>query len=548
METLDRPPQAEVTVYSPLGAPETKPLPSASVSIGRASECTIPIRDRYLSRKHAEIVPVGASWMLKDCGSANGTFVNGVRVEAQKVLRSGDRIRLGDSEIIFRSGVSSDSGIALGEAPVSATISIPYRDIVDTQPGATVDQERLRVLNALAVELIEDRPLDSLFGFIVDRLLDHLEPSRVAIGVLDEDGTNFRSIELRKKDPTDDADLTISRTLVREVVEEKKVLSFVDTSADEKLASAKSIVMQGIRSAIVAPLILGDTVAGMLYLDYRQTRPISDEDVHLVGQIARLASMKLETTHLREEAMEMRLLEEELRTAATIQQRLLPGDPPEIAGFTLAGSNRPCRTVSGDYYDFVARPDGHVWFVIGDVAGKGVTAALIMASLQSAFRIFVKENPAPEVLVTKLNDALRESIPSTRFVTLIAGRLDTASGRVELTNAGHPHPIHLTNGGTEPFGKTDLLLGLFPNARYSTQSLTLGPGDSLVLFTDGAMECSSEDGEELGMSGIRAAVEAAWGRPAAEVAAALHECVLDHAASTEDLGDDLTLMVLSRAK
>ena len=174
MDLLKSSPQAEITVFSPLHPPETVALPTGLTTIGRASECTVPIRDRYLSRRHAEIVPVSGDWILKDCGSANGTYLNGVRVESQKVLNSGDRIRLGDSEIVFQMQGLLSTSIAVGDAPVAPTISIPYRDIVDTQPGPTIDLDRLRILNALAVELIEDRPLDRLFGFVVDRLAQHL--------------------------------------------------------------------------------------------------------------------------------------------------------------------------------------------------------------------------------------------------------------------------------------------------------------------------------------------------------------------------------------
>ena len=101
------PPRAEVTVYSPLFSPFRQPLQGGSVSIGRASDCTIPIKDRYLSRKHAEIIPVGAAWMLKDLGSANGTYLNGSRVERDEPLRTGDRIRLGDTEIVFETEARS---------------------------------------------------------------------------------------------------------------------------------------------------------------------------------------------------------------------------------------------------------------------------------------------------------------------------------------------------------------------------------------------------------------------------------------------------------
>jgi serine phosphatase RsbU (regulator of sigma subunit) len=432
---------------------------------------------------------------------------------------------------------------------MTPTISIPYKDIVDTQPGPTIDLDRLRILNALAMELIEDQPLDRLFGFVVDRLLQHLHPSRVAIALLNEEGSAFTMIEVRRASHADDGELTISRTLLREVVDERRVLAFVDTSADERLASAKSIVMQGIRSVFIAPLSLDGAIAGVLYLDYlHSARPVSDEDVHLLGQIARLASIKLETTRLREAAIQKRLIEEELRTAAAIQRGLLPREAPHIGGYTVAGSNRPCQTVSGDYYDFMLQPDGRLWFVIADVAGKGVTAALIMASLQSAFRILVKDDPAPDRLAAKLNETLRESLSNTRFVTMVLGRLDPPTGTIEFTNAGHPHPIHVSRKGTEVVGFTNLLVGLFPIPPYVTQTAHLEPGDALVLFTDGAFECCSDEGAELGIPGVRKAVESEWGRSADDVATQLHGEVLRHVRTPADLNDDLTLLVLSRDK
>lgn len=549
MELANTTPQAEITVFSPLHPPETVPLTESLITIGRASDCTVPIRDRYLSRKHAEIVPVSGDWILKDCGSANGTYLNGVRVESQKILKTGDRIRLGDSEIVFQMTNLLSASIAVGETPVAPTISIPYRDIVDTQPGPTIDLDRLRILNALAMELIEDQPLDRLFGFVVDRLMQHLHPSRVAIALLNEEGSAFTMIEVRRATNSDEGELMISRTLLREVVEERRVLAFTDTSADERLASAKSIVMQGIRSAFVAPLSLEGSIAGVLYLDYLQTtRPVSDEDVHLLGQIARLASIKLETTRLREAAIQKRLIEEELRTAAAIQRGLLPRESPRVAGYAVAGSNRPCQTVSGDYYDFLLQPDGRLWFIIADVAGKGVTAALIMASLQSAFRILVKDDPAPDRLTARLNETLRESLSNTRFVTMILGRLDPRTGTLEFTNAGHPYPVHVSKKGTEQVGFTNLLVGLFPIPPYVTQTAHLEPGDSFVLFTDGAFECCSEEGAELGLAGVRRAVESSWGKHADDVAEQLRSEVLRYVRTPADLTDDLTLLVLSREK
>ena len=543
------PPRAEVTIYSPLFSPFRQPLQGEAVSIGRASDCSIPIKDRYLSRKHAEIIAVGNAWMLKDLGSANGTYLNGSRVERDEVLKTGDRIRLGDTEIVFEtSGVSTDRffSVADGGAGTSPTIAIPVGDISDKPEEQ--DVARLHTLTLLARELIEDRPMEELFGFITERIMEHLHPSRAAIALLAPDGRSFTKVEVRRQDETDVSELTISHTLLAAVVQEKKALAFVDVSVDEKLRSAKSIIMQGIHSILCAPLLIGEAVVGVLYVDYLFTqRSISEEDVKLVAQIGRFAAIKLETTRLREEAIQKRIMDEELKTASGIQRRLLPAAPSNVPGFTFVGKNQPCRTVSGDYYDFAVRPDGRVYFVIGDVSGKGVTAGLMMAGLQVAFRIFSKSDPDPSVLVTQLNVALKENLPQSKFVTLFLGRLDTNTGMIEYVNAGHTPPLWLSRSGAVELTESDLLLGVVSRAEFNTRRLQLDPGDSLILFTDGVTEARDRAGVDLGSTIIADALRPLHGADANAIATSVNETVLQHVGDAENLDDDVTLLVVSRA-
>src|SRR3954447_18243879 len=312
-------PRAEVTVYAPLFSPFRQQLQGIAVSIGRASDCSIPVKDRYLSRKHAEIVADHGSWVLKDCGSANGTYLNGNRVERDHPLRTGDRIRLGDTEIVFETAEhNTDRMLAVADTSPSITISIPVHEIEEPERADTGgDLAKLKTLNLLARELIEDRPTEELFGFIVDRVLEHTQASRAALGLLGADGKSFVNVEVRRQDRTDTSELRISHTVLLEVVEEKKALAFMDVSMDEKLSRAQSIIMQGIRSILCAPLMIGDSVVGVLYVDYLfNQRKISEDDVRLVAQIARFAAIKLETTRLREEAIQKRIMDEELKTAS----------------------------------------------------------------------------------------------------------------------------------------------------------------------------------------------------------------------------------------
>lgn len=543
---MEKPQKVHLTLYQPNLAPVRLALDEPEISMGRAADCTIPIKDRYLSRRHAELRWSATGWQLRDNGSANGTFVNGTRLDQPRPITPGDRIALGDSEIVVEQSEPSSSGLSISNTFSETSISLPFHqiDAADTQPGDVA--ERLQILNRLAMELIEDRPLAELFDFIIDRVMHLMSPSRAALALLSSDRQSFVTVKMRRRDESDSQELTISRTLLREVVEGRKVLAFTDVEEDQNLAQAKSIIAQRIRSALCAPLIVGDSVLGVLYLDYLLSqRNISEADVRLAGQIAAFAAVKLETTRLREEAQAKQKMEQELRTAYEVQSRLLPSSPPSLDGYELAGLNRPCLTVSGDYYDYVVRPDGRVYFVIADVSGKGITAALVMASLATAFNIFAKDDPSPATLVRRLNETLAPKTAPRKFVTLFAGLLDPTNGAVQFANAGHVPPIWIRRSGLESLGETDMVVGLFPQASYRDHDIQLEEGDCLLMFTDGVVEAENDQEVELGAEAVEELVRDFCGLDSSSVVKRVEEAVLAYCGSAS-LADDLTILALRR--
>lgn len=532
-----------LTVLQPNLAPLKLNLSNTTITLGRATDCTVPIKDRYLSRRHAEIAFASGEWIVRDCGSVNGTLLNGTKLNGFSALRPGDRIVLGDSEVIFEPGEETSSQsqlIALDSNSHAKNLAIKAREAhVD-------DSVRAGVVSALALELIEDRPMNDLFEFILDRVADIFKPSRAALALLAADGKTFSNVRLRRSDVNESLDLFISRTLLAEVVEERNVVSFVDSVPDDKLARAESIVAQNIRCAVCAPLLVGDAVLGVLYLDFQVNRgTVTHEDVRLIAQIARFAAVKLETTRLREEALAKAKLDEELRTAYVIQSRLLPTDLPVIDGYAFAGTNKPCRTVSGDYFDVLVRPDGRMYFIIADVSGKGVTAALVMASVATAFSIFTRTDPSPADLVREMNVTLAPKTAPTKFVTLVAGVLDPKTGTVEFANAGHVPPLVVSHAGISQLTSTDMVVGLFAHAKYRNQHIVLEPGDSLVLFTDGVTEAENEAEEQLGLAPVAALVGTLHGQPAARILEMIETHVLTFAGSAP-VADDVTMLALTR--
>jgi len=529
------------TVYQPGLSPQQVTLPAENITLGRASDCTIPIKDRFLSRRHAEILNERGTWFVRDCGSVNGTTLNGVKLAEPTLLHPGDRIGLGDSEVVFHSDETTSQFIAIDTDSHATNLAISVDD--DEKERSS---EKTQILSTLALEFLADRPMAELFDFILDRVVFLLRPTRAAIALLGDDRVSFANVKLRRLDATESNDLAISRTLLRDVVEGRKVVSYFDTEQDEKFARAQSIIAQRIRSAVCAPLLVADAVLGVLYIDYTSARGVvAEDDVRLLAQIARFAAVTLERTRLREEAFAKAKIDEELRTAYTIQRRLLPNALPEIAGYRFAGANRPCKTVSGDYYDVVVRPDGRIYFVIADVSGKGITAALVMSSVATAFAIFTRHDPTPADLLRDINETLAPKTSPSKFVTMVAGVLDPATGTVAFANAGHVAPLVVSKDGVAAMHSTDIVVGILPNAQYRNQSLTLAPGDSLVLFTDGVTEAENIAEEQLGLD------------PVCEILRTMHGSEADAILETIDThvhefigevpaGDDVTMLAMTR--
>jgi sigma-B regulation protein RsbU (phosphoserine phosphatase) len=536
------PPAIRLTVVQPNVPPAHVDAQGPTITLGRSNECTIPIKDRYLSRRHAEIVFENDGWIVRDCGSVNGTVVNGAKLTVDHLLRPGDRILLGDTEVVFDPPPDTTQShlIALDDSSQAKSIVIPMRE-------ATNDSARAGVLAQLAIEFLEDRPMDELFDFILARVSELLQPSRVAIALLGTKDLTFGDVRMRRADEHDGSnDLFISRTLLKEVIDGRSVVSYVDGQPDEKFARAQSIIAQHIRSAVCAPLVIGDAVRGVLYLDFLAQRgAVTHDEVRLIAQIARLAAVKLETTRLREDAMTKAKLEEELRTARQIQSKLLPAQLPSTEHYVFAATNKPCRTVSGDYYDVITRPDGRIYFIIADVSGKGITAALIMSSLATAFDIFTRRDLSPAELVREMNVTLAPKTAPTKFATLVVGVLDPATGVVDFTNAGHVAPLVVSATGVEMLANTDMVVGLFGHAQYRTQSVTLALGDSLVLFTDGVTEAENALEEQLGLEPVCEVARTLHATPAGRILEAIDECVLAFSGDVP-ASDDVTMLAVTR--
>ena len=235
----------------------------------------------------------------------------------------------------------------------------------------------------------------------------------------------------------------------------------------------------------------------------------------------------------------------EMREAAEIQQALLPRTLPSVPGWSFAAHCDAAATVGGDTYDLLAFGDGHVALSLGDVAGKGIPAALLASSLQSAVRSAATRRLPPAELCSEVNRALCERIPSNRFVTFFYGLLDTASGRLHYANAGHNPPLLArTDGTAEWLGAGGPVLGIKDAACWTQGEATLLPGDRLVLYTDGLPEARSAHDEEFGTDRLQAAAVAGQGHDAPALLQSLFQAVRSFAGTHQE--DDQTVVVAAR--
>jgi sigma-B regulation protein RsbU (phosphoserine phosphatase) len=242
--------------------------------------------------------------------------------------------------------------------------------------------------------------------------------------------------------------------------------------------------------------------------------------------------------------MEKARLEQEMRIAAEIQQALLPKMARDASYFTAAAASLPCRSIGGDFYDYVDLPDGAVGFVLGDVAGKGPPAALLSAMMQGMFAAQAARSEPPSTTISRVNLALYRRGIESRFVTLMYGALD-ANGSLIYCNVGHNPPLIVGPQG-DNIRRLECggpIVGLFEGAPYDEETVTLNPGDWLIVFSDGVSEALSAEGDEYGDARIVSVVQQNANLQPQQMLEALFADVRKFAVGAAQ-SDDITAMVL----
>jgi phosphoserine phosphatase RsbU/P len=544
---------AEISIDTGDGSRERFPLANERVTIGRSRDSDIFLPDQWLSRHHAEILRKDAAFYLHDLGSKNGTLLNGEPVHGDRRLRHGDVITLGEHVLTFSIEEVADED----SQPPEGTRIFSARELSDIKTKPSIDPEELQkqnrvleVLSQAARSLLAHRPLPDLFEDVLNLLFAAVPCERGAILLLE--GTPPEpTVKASRSRGGQPLLAKVSRSIARRVLERRETMLLPNLMEDTAFSTQDSILSTGIRSALCAPLWFTsasaeqDAVIGLVYLDtLAMNRPFTEEDARIVTALANVAAAKIENVRLLEESMEKRRLEDDMRVAAEIQRGLLPDGAPVVAGYGVVGSNRPCRTVGGDYYDFLLS-EGRLLIALGDVSGKGTGAALLMTVLRAAVRGHWADESVAEA-VGRINSTVCQNVTAGKYITFFLARLDPASGRVEYVNAGHNPPQLIRRDGTiETLNEGGMVLGLFDSMPYEEGVAELRAGDTLLIFSDGVTETWSIKGDEFGDQRLGEVAVRGRGLDAAGLQTEILRELEVFEAGTKAT-DDRTLIVLKR--
>jgi phosphoserine phosphatase RsbU/P len=545
----------ELIIDSPIGKSIRVRLELERYRLGRSAvnELSFP-RDESLSREHLVFERQPEGWTVRDVGSRNGTRVNGVRIAEAVRLAHGDRISAGRLNIRYDARkefansklddilfVDEESATSAGVETVSVNLKSALQTSTDVAGRPTLESTHLGALVRAGRELAGHCPLEKLFQIVLDLSLDAVKAARGVVMTLEADGS------LKTRAMRGDG-LRISTSVRDRVVGRGESLLVRDASVDQYLAQRQSIVAQQIRSILAVPLQTDERVIGLIYVDSPfLIREFNVEDLNLVTVMANQAAIRIEHARLIEVEQARKLLDQELARAAEIQRRFLPDKAPDIAGFDVAGYNAPCRTVGGDYYDFLRYPDGRIALLIGDVSGKGMAAALLMSSLQARAQVLFSAPGELATQISELNRITSSSCPSNCFITFFIALLEPATGEILYCNAGHNAPLLLhSSGEVESLGATGTVLGIRANAEYEHKRCRLEQGDVLVLFSDGVTEAARPDTEEeFGEKHLVAFIQEHRNHTAKEILDGINTEILAFTGGAPP-ADDVTLVVACR--
>lgn len=544
-------PDLKFEVIAPDGTTREVPIQEVPFMIGRGAEAGnhLQLNDQRISRRCAAVVLDSEGALLEDRGQKHGVFVNGERITS-RILHEGDVVSFGVNDcyrLVFHQGKESQSLPELLKG---------FDQAAELEHGAR-DLRHLSLLLEATALLQSHLPVKDVLASMIDRAIDITKAERGLL--LENDAqSNLRPLVARqsggKSLPV--TDVTPSKTAIGRASATGRSYVELDTRMADALREAQSVVAQQLRSVVavplltLAPLVAADAtivatpgqLLGILYLDSRHPTIFSGLERRILDALAHEAASVMEKARLVQREKERQRVEQELSIAREIQQALLPKTFQAGPYCDITGINRSCLEVGGDYFDILQLGSDRTAFVMADVSGKGVAAALVASLLQGTFTALTLGQDLAGVM-NHINSFICDHSDIKRYATLFFGIIDKR-GNLEYVNAGHIPPLLIHDGKVvESFPAESIPLGLLPSAKFGASFGHLERGDSLLLCTDGITEAMNPERDLYGTERLLDTVQ----KNCAVGIRELQSCVLkdvEEFSRGAYQADDITLLIL----
>ena len=498
--------------YSDADGQHSADLDQASTSIGRSPDRDIVIKDPLVSRQHAVITRDGGTWSVSDQESTHGTYLNSVRIRSA-ILSSGDVLQLGSPggmqlRFLDMQAEPPTGGIKQSSLHDLLTSVTQTHDPSTGGASAARELEKLNWLIRAARQLNEGMVIDEILSALLQLTMQLTGVERGFV-FLSRDGKLRFAQGLSSAGKIMEEDQTISRKAIQKAISSRAKFSVSDTRSDDDASGWSSVIANEIRSIHCIPLRMRvapgavSQLLGLLYLDSRiEPGALTEIDHQLLDTIATEAAALLQNALLAEAEQKARQAREELALAARIHSGLMSIALPVLPYAVIRGKSVPCLAIGGDFYDAVVLEDS-VCVTIVDVSGKGVAAAIVAATLQGIIHAQLVARHGLAEVAAAVNQFLCERNVG-KYATMAILRL-FPDGRLEYINCGHLLPLVIWGKQIRRLEQSNMIVGLFAEASYTSATDSLRPGERVLLATDGITEAENSEGQQFEDSWLGAA-------------------------------------------
>jgi phosphoserine phosphatase RsbU/P len=533
-------------------------LEPGEYQVGRTPDNSFQIPHKTVSRKHAVItVDIDGRCTIGDSGSHNGTFINGKRITCRTEVECDDSIMFGQTEFKLSESDGKNDLSAVptrtkfSDGDLQKSVFLDINEALKPLPTKVTEQpELLSSFIDMAKMLVLNEPKSIMLERSLERVARVIKAERFAVLFVSEENEDDvytgATLLSGKKDP---GAFHLSRTIIREIMSDKNAILIGNPMDDPRFAGKKSIIMSEMKSALAVPLFDEGRVLGVLYAD--TTNPAhryGDDHLRIMAAFGNIIASRLLNYELLSERQQKQILDAELSRASQIQKTLLISSLPDIPDYDICTFQEQSRSVGGDLYDVEKLPDGSVLFLVADVSGKGMGAALLMSNILASFRILYN-SPDFDLanIVRQVSLQMHRYSAPGDFATLFIGVAEPDGETIRFINAGHNPPLVVRADGTiDQLEASGVMIGAFDFSDWSEQSVTLSSGDLLYVFTDGVTEAERDD-EQYGDDRNERLVREYRTHNAREIISHIMDDINEYMGDAPR-SDDITMLLIKKAE